>query len=423
MAIPFVPNSANIQAVVTNNAPVVQNQGAENDGREWTVLSCAGGTIDYIVSKIFITLAQTFSVVFDVLAEGRAPEVRNAHIAASNVHPPAPLDAAALDRYGHGIINGGASCYMNAGLQWIRKVQDGLLPAPRRAAPAQATSGNILLHEMRNLFRIMQGHGSRNVRADEINRFRNLCIRNGFARGHNRFEQHDANDFLTFIFTTLGIEPVWYIMEVKHDLGVPVSSIRNQEIQANILRLSCQNVPDASPLSHLLRPVTANYLYRLNNIQAQDRQRLPDEVRQIFHDNSNIELPLIARETIKFHEGHCPRIFPIIINKEQNLKIIPDATIDMPLIENPRRFARYSLQSAICHIGDAEGGGHFYTYSLERDNVGREHYILYDDSTVVLYDNPQVELEPGSTVSDDLAEHGYVYGYRFEGFVEHDPVT
>lgn len=155
MAIPYVPNSTNIQTIVENNSPQGQNQESLCGGREWTVLTCAGDAINYIVSKIFIMLAQTFSAIFDVLAETTTAPIPHARIPGRTFTPPAPLDVASLERYGHGIINGGSTCYMNAGLQWIRKLQDGLLPTARRPAPARSAGGNILLQVMRNLFRTL----------------------------------------------------------------------------------------------------------------------------------------------------------------------------------------------------------------------------------------------------------------------------
>jgi hypothetical protein len=384
----------------------VQNQSVCHEGRIWSIISGAGDAITYIVSQIFIILAEIFRTLIEAFA---------------------PNDRIVCERYGNGITNGGGSCYMDSSLQWIRKLREGLLPAaipPRQnAIGALQAPRDLLLRDMRDLFRTIEGPNGRNATAEEINHFRGFCIEHGFAPAapENIYEswgQQDAVEFLNFILTQLEIPPVLYVQEVRHDLGVRINNIKDIEMNAHLLRLSPENVQDRTPFAALLRPNHENHTFRLANVDARDARRLPQAAQALFAADPAAAIPLMATETIKFRQGHCPPVLPIVVNKPANIKILPSYTLDIPLLENPRRFARYSLQAVVCHIGDAQAG-HYYSYSVETPD-GRTQYVQFDDSSVRLFPDPDNDpVRLGTTASDDLAKNGYIYGYRFEHFVEH----
>lgn len=395
----------------------VQNA-AVHEGRSWSCLSSSGNLITEIALQIFSLLSDLLRLLWEDIM---------------------PNSRLVTERYGCGIFNGSSSCYMNSSLQWLRKLQDGIIP-PREESLPQGNARGELAGRMRDFFQIIEGPASRNASVSEVNQFRGFCLQHGFAhapsdihdadlRASYSWGQQDASEFLGFIFDTLQMQPIRYATSYEHNLGISLRKMRDSHTDAHLLNLSLGNAQDGTHLSALFQHHEITDTFSLGEVAPQDRSRLLPEIRSYLQSDARAAIPFTVRQTIKLSEHTCPPVLPVVLGRfsrerdgsfsKRETKILPSLTLDIPLIENPRRYARYVLQAAICHTGNY-GAGHNYTYTLQLVD-GRLQYVQFDDSSVNLRQEPHTDhVGIGTSAYDDLARNGYIYGYRFQNFVQHD---
>ena len=388
-------------------APVATPSQSQYNGRQWSIIDSPWHTLTQVFFK-------AISCIYAFL------ELIKKSLTRFNRHNPE-----AANRFGHGIRNGGNSCYINSVVQALRFVPRFMPILPASSAGAEQRQALLDLHETIEGRR--EGQTKRCITEAEINEFRELMMDSGFGAASSR-SQEDAAEFCQFLLDQIGFPLIHLKTQVYHELGIPIPSLDNGQVSENHLELTLGNIPHNTELKDIVlsnivtEEVVAASIKSRNDLQlTAECAKTLGALRQVEHIQTLQSTHLI--------EGKIPALLPIFLKRyafdvntqkptKNKTRIIPSKTIDFPLVGHPTKKARFSLAAMIIHDGVTFESGHCVTYVPQMID-GREVYIEYDDSLVLLHNNPRIDkLGWTQTIADNAAINGYLYFYKFTGYTE-----
>jgi hypothetical protein len=241
-----------------------------------------------------------------------------------------------------------------------------------------------------------------------------------------RFSQQDSSELLTFLFEELGIPTFPVSIETDHGLQVTVPKLQPITEHHQMISLELGQFVPGAQLQELLIRGQAEDIILLSDIPVAERARLkPKNLKKLEESPQGAKLPKTI--TYKLFPEHIPQILPIALQrferdpilgvKKNTTPIVPSRMIDMPLVGDTHRKARYVLRTVLCHSGVYEGG-HNYLYQPVRAPDSTPALIEFNDSRVREHLHPdQDRVGIGTSVTSDLNENNYILFYEYVGVV------
>jgi uncharacterized UBP type Zn finger protein len=207
------------------------------------------------------------------------------------------------------------------------------------------------------------------------------------------YSQEDAASFCQFLLNQIGVASFRIRTRSLHGLDHEPAALSRGVERENHIAVSCAVARDGTTLHDLL---TSN----------------------IVHEECEPQKALVATfQSIELDEADFPQAFPVVLKRyrfdrmtnevtKNRTKIFPSSTIDLALIGNDYKKARYKLTAAILHSGNSPRGGHYYTCA---PTAQPGQFVQFNDA--------RVTLQQAESAIEDIAQNGYIHFYEFDRFI------
>ncbi|MDB6081767.1 MAG: Ubiquitin carboxyl-terminal hydrolase [Chlamydiia bacterium] len=372
-------------------------------------------------------------------------------IAAPSTKPSATKEKPVIDslQLGMGVQNYDQSCYVTSVIQALRVSGFRDLPPPEKdprsmteVEKQQEAQSLLLRNELFRLLDTMEGkngHIKRTITNDEINNFRKLVISLGFEprRESRETSQEDAAEFFSFLMTQLGMPPVQYVNQIKHELKATIPQLKSSQDNSPYLRVGFKK---AAKLEDLLFNQQVMHSVQLQNIHPEGdgetlfnpetKEKIPfSALNRTVYQQNRATIDVKATESYQL-PGDCapPPILPIGLNRfnnwSQKLKnqIAIAEELDFPIAGKPSVRAHYELSAIVVHDGHFSFSGHYFTYA-PKIIEGRKVWVEYNNDQVRIHKEPSKQESASlfsfllpDTPYETASKNGYLFFYKFTGY-------